>query len=52
MLIKSIKSQQLKKGKDDDYSIFDKYLDEHLDGSIAELSRLVAQPSVAAETGR
>jgi len=32
-----------------DYSSCDKYLDEHMEGSIAELSRLVAQPSVAAQ---
>jgi acetylornithine deacetylase/succinyl-diaminopimelate desuccinylase-like protein len=39
-----------RKGKKmSDYAIFYKYLDEHLDGSIAELSKLVAQPSVAAQ---
>ncbi len=32
-----------------DYSSCDKYLDEHIEESIAELSRLVAQPSVAAQ---
>ena len=32
-----------------DYTRIDSYLDAHLDESIAELSRLVAQPSVAAQ---
>lgn len=32
-----------------DFSHIDKYLDTHLDDSIAELSRLCAQPSVAAQ---
>ncbi|HEY7727466.1 MAG TPA: M20/M25/M40 family metallo-hydrolase [Candidatus Eisenbacteria bacterium] len=32
-----------------DYRRIDGYLDAHLDGSIAELSRLVEQPSVAAQ---
>ena len=32
-----------------DYSPFDRYLDDNLDESIQELSKLVAQPSVAAQ---
>lgn len=32
-----------------DYSTIDAYLDQHMDESIAELSRLCAQPSVAAQ---
>jgi acetylornithine deacetylase/succinyl-diaminopimelate desuccinylase-like protein len=32
-----------------DYSRFDSYLESHMDESIAELSRLVAQPSVGAQ---
>jgi acetylornithine deacetylase/succinyl-diaminopimelate desuccinylase-like protein len=32
-----------------DYTRIDSYLDENLDRSIAELSRLVAQPSVGAQ---
>lgn len=32
-----------------DYSKYDQYLNEHLDESVAELARLVAQPSVAAQ---
>jgi len=32
-----------------DYKTTDRYLEEHLDDSIAELSRLCAQPSVAAQ---
>lgn len=32
-----------------DYAKSDRYLEEHLDASISELSRLVAQPSVAAQ---
>jgi acetylornithine deacetylase/succinyl-diaminopimelate desuccinylase-like protein len=32
-----------------DFSQIDKYLDQHLDDSIAELSKLCAQPSVAAQ---
>jgi acetylornithine deacetylase/succinyl-diaminopimelate desuccinylase-like protein len=32
-----------------DYRILDRYLESHLDQSIAELSRLVAQPSVGAQ---
>jgi acetylornithine deacetylase/succinyl-diaminopimelate desuccinylase-like protein len=33
----------------DDYSQLDAYLESHMDASIAELSRLVAQPSVGAQ---
>ncbi|MCX6037063.1 MAG: peptidase M20, partial [Chloroflexi bacterium] len=32
-----------------DYTKFDSYLETHMDESIAELSRLVAQPSVGAQ---
>lgn len=32
-----------------DYSTIDNYIDQHMDDSIAELSRLCAQPSVAAQ---
>jgi acetylornithine deacetylase/succinyl-diaminopimelate desuccinylase-like protein len=32
-----------------DYTLIDEYLEKHLDDSIAELSRLVAQPSVGAQ---
>ncbi len=32
-----------------DFSKIDAYLDSHLDESVAELSRLVAQPSVGAQ---
>lgn len=32
-----------------DYAVLDQYLESHLDESIAELSRLVAQPSVGAQ---
>src|SRR5512135_1837717 len=32
-----------------DYRVLDQYLEDQLDASIAELSRLVAQPSVGAQ---
>ena len=32
-----------------DYTLIDRYLEEHLDESVAELSRLCAQPSVSAQ---
>jgi len=34
-----------------DYTAIDNYLEKHLDDSIAELTRLAAQPSVGRKTG-
>ena len=41
--------QTMKENDMTDFAKLDEYLEDHLDESIAELSRLVAQPSVGAQ---